>query len=369
MMGQNIEDMIARCEAALEGAEDYGFKLVGVAEAVALAKDPARAVELARRAIAASPGDRATRRRARRLLGSLLPGYHVPMMNDSRRNAAWDQALRAAVEPGMLVLDIGTGAGMLAMMAARAGASVVTCESNAAAACIARDLVRRNGLDERIRIVPKNSRDLRVGVDLERPADLLVCDIFADELLTFGPLAAVHDARERLLRAGAATVPVAVALKVALARWDDYRRTGSIAGACGFDLDDFAGFVPAALQRPIDMPGLHLMSEAGEAFRFELAGPRVATTERCETTLRITETGAANALVRWIRLELDEHIALEARPEPGGTFFSGLTLAPLDEEEEVRRGETVAVGAFRQARTIDTWLERRIAASPPAGRG
>jgi protein arginine N-methyltransferase 7 len=356
-MGQNIEDMIARCEAALEGAEDYAFKLVGVAEAVALAKDPVRAVELARRAIAASPGDRATRMRARRLLGSLLPGYHVPMMNDARRNAAWDQALRAAVEPGMLVLDIGTGAGMLALMAARAGAFVVTCESNVAAASIARDLVRRNGLDERIRIVPKNSRALRVGVDLERPADLLVCDIFADELLTFDPLMVVQDARERLLRAGAPTIPAAVAFKVALARWDDYGRTGSVGRACGFDLEDFAGFVPAALQRPIDTPGLHMMSEAAEAFRFELAGPRVATTERRSTSLRITETGAANTLVRWIRLDLGPSTAIEARPEPGGTFFSGLTLAPLDQEEEVRRGETVTVGAFRQARTIDTWLE------------
>jgi type II protein arginine methyltransferase len=322
-----------------------------------VAGDPARAVELARRAIAAAPGDPATRMRARRLLGSLLPGYHVPMMNDARRNSAWDSALRAAVRPGMLVLEIGTGAGMLAMMAARAGGRVVTCETNQAAAFAARGLVRRNGLEARVEIVAKSSRDLVVGADLERPADLLVCDIFADELLTFDPLTAIRDARLRLLAPGAGSVPEAVAFRLALARWDDYPRTGSIDRACGFDLGDFADFVPAAIGRPIDTTGLHLLSEPVETFRFELAGSRVATTERRTAELRISESGTANTLARWIRLELGAGIELEARPEPGGTFFSGLTLAPLDEERRVERGETVTAGAFRQAKTIDTWLE------------
>ena len=88
-MSDDIERMIALFEAALRGRPNPGYDLVGLAETVAAKKAPLRAAALARQAIAAAPGDPATRMRARRLLGALLPGYHVPMMNDPRRNPAW----------------------------------------------------------------------------------------------------------------------------------------------------------------------------------------------------------------------------------------------------------------------------------------
>ncbi len=49
------------------------------------------------------------------------PAWHFPMVADRPRNDAYDQALRRAA-PGRRVLDIGSGSGLLAMMAARAGA-------------------------------------------------------------------------------------------------------------------------------------------------------------------------------------------------------------------------------------------------------
>ena len=39
------------------------------------------------------------------------------MVNDDERNQAYDLALRRAVKPGDLVLEIGTGSGLVAMMA------------------------------------------------------------------------------------------------------------------------------------------------------------------------------------------------------------------------------------------------------------
>ena len=49
----------------------------------------------------------------------------------ARAITAYDAALRRAIRPGCRVLEIGTGSGLLAMMAARAGAAqVVTCERN-----------------------------------------------------------------------------------------------------------------------------------------------------------------------------------------------------------------------------------------------
>ncbi|MEA3035794.1 MAG: hypothetical protein QOH04_1559 [Sphingomonadales bacterium] len=356
-MSDDIERMIATFEAALRGRDDHAWALLGVAETVAAKKHPLRAAELARRAVAAAPADPAVRMRARRLLGSLLPGYHVPMMNDARRNPAWDAALRRAIRPGMLVLEIGTGAGMLAMMAARAGARVVTCETNAAVAAMARELAALNGLSEAIHVVDGNSRDLAIGSELDRPADLLLCDIFADGLLDFDPLSAIFDARERLLAPGAPVVPRAASLRAALARWDEWPRMAGVERACGFDIAPFADFVPAAILAPIGVPGLELLSGGDEAFRFDFEGPRPRASERRAFTVTAERGGEANAIVRWIRLELDEATRLEARPEPGASFFSGLTIAPLPAPLALREGETLILGAYHDGRRVDTWVE------------
>ncbi|HEX5182870.1 MAG TPA: 50S ribosomal protein L11 methyltransferase [Allosphingosinicella sp.] len=356
-MGLDLDALAARFEAAVRDDPEAGFKLVGLAEAASMAKDPERAVALARRALAAAPGDPATRMRARRLLGSLLPGYHVPMMNDARRNAAWDAALRAAIRPGMLVYEIGTGAGMLALIAARAGAEVVTSETNKAAAAMARALAGRNGLADRIKVIAKDSREVAIGEDLPRRADLLLCDIFADELLGFDPLPAIHDARERLLAGDAASVPAAVGLVASLAAWDDHDRLGRIGTAAGFDLRDFADFVPASIRRPIDAPGVALLSEPVPVARFPLPAVPRGSAERGAVEILVTRSGEANAIARWIRLELDAERVLEARPEPGGIFFSGFTLAPLDAPVAVEAGDVRRIGTFRNGRAIDTWLE------------
>jgi type II protein arginine methyltransferase len=358
-MSDDIERMIALFEAALRGRPNPGYDLVGLAETVAAKKAPLRAAALARQAIAAAPSDPATRMRARRLLGALLPGYHVPMMNDPRRNPAWDKALRAAIRPGMLVLEIGTGAGMLALMAARAGAQVVTCETNQVAAAMAVELAALNGYADRIKVVARNSKDLRVGRDLERRADLLICDIFADELLTFDPLPAIADARERLLAPGAAAVPRAASMRAALADWGDYRRVGHIDSACGFALGPFADFVPAAIGRGIG-ERLDLLSADEELFRFEFPNERVPSAERRSVCVTATRDGEANALVRWIRLELDGDTILEPRPEPDGIFFSGLTLAPLDAPVTLRSTDRIEIGAAHDRRSVNSWVERVV---------
>src|SRR3954471_184949 len=79
-------------------------------EAGALALDAWRA--------AGGAGDAEAARNARALLRLWTPRYHADVATDPARLAAWDAALVATVRPGMRVLDIGTGCGILAMMAA-----------------------------------------------------------------------------------------------------------------------------------------------------------------------------------------------------------------------------------------------------------
>ncbi len=66
----------------------------------------------------------------RTILSHKVPHWHLPMLRETARNDVFEAAITGAVTPQTRVLDIGAGSGLLAMMAARAGArAVIACEA------------------------------------------------------------------------------------------------------------------------------------------------------------------------------------------------------------------------------------------------
>lgn len=85
-------------------------------------------MSLAQTAIDHSGGTGVVRAIGKEILSHRIAGFHGPMLRDKLRNAAYAAAI-TALAPGRTVLDIGTGSGLLAMLAARAGAQhVYGCE-------------------------------------------------------------------------------------------------------------------------------------------------------------------------------------------------------------------------------------------------
>src|SRR5262249_4286565 len=106
----------------------------------------------------------------------VVPRWHFAMMADRRRNESYDAAIRRAV-PGKRVLDIGTGAGLLALMAARAGAAKVTsCEEVPLIAERARQNTIINGLSDRIAVIPMKSTSISVPATMRERAQVLVTE-------------------------------------------------------------------------------------------------------------------------------------------------------------------------------------------------
>lgn len=136
--------------------------------------------------------------------------YHRTLLDDVCRLDAYDRALRALVRPGDVVLDLGCGTGVLALLAARRGAARVHAVESQPVAHVAATLARTNGLADRVRV---HHADALTLAPVE-PVDLVVSDFMGRFVVDDGMLPAVA-AATRWLRPGGRFCPARVVVSVA----------------------------------------------------------------------------------------------------------------------------------------------------------
>jgi protein arginine N-methyltransferase 7 len=111
-------------------------------------------------------------------------------------------ALKRAKGEPVHVLDIGTGTGLLSMMAAKIGADSVTAveEFRPMADCATR-VIAANGFADQIKLVRKRSTNVQVGegLDMERRANILVTEVFDTELIGEAAISIFNHAHKILL--------------------------------------------------------------------------------------------------------------------------------------------------------------------------
>lgn len=133
------------------------------------------------------------------------------MVADRRRTDAFARAIRTVVKPGDVVLDVGTGTGILAMLAARAGAKQVYAIDQADIAKTAANLVKANGLADRVKVLQGPAADLV----LPEKVDVLVSEWLGHLAFVEGMLDDVFAARDANLKDGGVMLPAHVALQLA----------------------------------------------------------------------------------------------------------------------------------------------------------
>jgi protein arginine N-methyltransferase 1 len=125
------------------------------------------------------------------------------MVADRIRMDAYLEALHRTVGPGALVIDLGSGPGVLALLACRLGAErVIAVEVDESVALLG-ELAAANGCADRVEVFHGPSSELRP----ERRADVIVSDLRGVLPLFGRHLPTVVDARERLLRPGGRLIP------------------------------------------------------------------------------------------------------------------------------------------------------------------
>ena len=316
--------------------------------------EKARANEIARKALRSAPDDAAVSSLVSGVLSQGVPRWHFNMVRDGARNAAYDAAIKRAVTAQTRVLEIGTGTGILAMMAARAGAKqVVTCESVPAIAEAAQEIVAFNGFADRVHVVAKKSYDLIPDADMGGLADVMVSEIISNNMVGEDVLSVTEHAVRVLLKPGAKIIPARGLVRVALA-YDAKFHLARIGTIDGFDLSPFNRLATSFYRLPRGDTRLTLMSAPVDLFDFDFqsGGPFPAATAAKTLT---SSGGRANGVAQWIALRMDESGWYENDPVPGTSSAWAVTFWPFAVPRDCAPGTAVQICGSHDRHRLSIW--------------
>ncbi|UCC84893.1 MAG: class I SAM-dependent methyltransferase [Gemmatimonadota bacterium] len=261
---------------------------------------------------------------------------YLHFLADAPRVDAFRRAIEAAVAPGQLVLDLGTGIGTYAMFAARAGCRVLAVEDDPVIV-VARGLAADNGLADRITFLRGRSERLEPP---ER-SDILVFEDFAPHLYHPETAEILLDVRARWLKPGATSIPRSIRLFAAPVCCPDTYRTLTPwpdDAAYGLEVGRLSSEVLNRTHAACWGPAV-LLGEPAELARVE---PLALDPFGLDRDLRwpLKKSGLLHGIGLWMDLELADGVLYSNAPS-GGSSGWDQQLLPLVEPLRVEAGEEI----------------------------
>lgn len=266
---------------------------------------------------AVQPENSLVQHQIKRLTSAIVPFWHIPMMNDHRRNDAFEAAIAKAVAlrgKDAQILDIGTGSGLLSMFAARSGATnITTCEMVPVLAATGKKIIAANGFADRIKICGKASSDLVIGKDMQAKADILVSEILSSDLLAENVIGTFEDAHKRLINKDATIIPRAASAIGCLVESDVLSQYCFVDNVSGFDVSAFSPLAPQRLPVHGSMTDWKRLSPDIDLLDIDLTQPHHPQTLR-DIEIPVTQSGRCAGIVQWLRIDLIDGITFENHP-------------------------------------------------------
>jgi predicted RNA methylase len=137
-----------------------------------------------------------------------FPSIHSDMIYDEHRVHAYRRAIERTVKPGDVVVDVGTGTGILSFLCLQAGAARVHAIDRSPVIRWAQRLAETNGMADRITFHECDSREAEIG---ER-ADVIISELIGHMAFEEGMIESISDAISRFLKREGSLIPQSVAL-------------------------------------------------------------------------------------------------------------------------------------------------------------
>jgi hypothetical protein len=287
---------------------------------------------------------------------------HRRFLSDRNRVAAYRRALDELVTPDSTVLDLGSGTGIMGLLACAAGAAEVYAVEATGMVGLAREICRANGYSERMHFI----RGLSTDVELPGPVDIIVTDQINEFCFGAGLLEFLSDASARCLAPDGVTVPGAVDLLVAPVESAELGQEIEFwtRPVEGFDL---SAVVPIAANQPRPFPVRreHLLGRPAAGATIDAAqSPEIEVEVRARVPVEksgrldgiagffaahlapgvvmTNDPTAADAIDRWgqvfpvhppIQVDDGEVVVMDIRVNPGddlSTWSASVEPAPVD---------------------------------------
>jgi protein arginine N-methyltransferase 1 len=267
-----------------------------------------------------------------------LAGYGMQLVHRGRIEA-YREALRRRVTPDSVVLDIGTGTGILAMLACQCGARRVYAVDPTDLIHLGREMAAANGYAHRIRFI----QDLSTRITLPEPVDVIVSDIRGALPLFQQAIPALVDARRRFLAPQGRLIPRQDTLRAALVQMPQaYRRLLAPWKKDMYGLDLRGGRAPTLNSfHKVKVRPAQLLEPAQTwgTFDYEtVASPDI----RGKLSWEVSRRGKGHGLVLWFDTLLTEGVGFSNAPgEPIEVY--GRVLFPWLKPVDLAPGDRVTV--------------------------
>ncbi|HWN70792.1 MAG TPA: 50S ribosomal protein L11 methyltransferase, partial [Haliangium sp.] len=281
------------------------------------------------------------------------------------RNQALARSLEAAVRPGDVVVDLGAGSGLLALVAARQGARKVYAIERSSMATVARRLVAQNGYEQVIEVVQADSFDWQPP---ER-AQVLISETLGFAVFDEQFRACMADARERMLVAGGRIIPERIDVYAApvspVAHVPDIGHMDEI---LGFDFSPLARMFRGAHQRAY-VPEEDLLAPPRMLCSVDCRTMAMEAELYAEAVFECRRAGVLAGFALWFVADMGAGITMSSRsPDPEDNHW-GQALLGAGERGFVEPGQAIrlALGMVDHRRSFRLEWSHALLAGAAAG--
>jgi protein arginine N-methyltransferase 1 len=267
---------------------------------------------------------------------------YLAMLKDSTRVRLWEEAIRQAVKPGDVVVEIGTGVGTFGFFAVRAGAAKVYAIEADRVIDVAREIAASGGLLDRIEFLEGHS----TAVALAETADVVLYEDFSPFFFDTEMAGILGDARRRFLKPGGRLLPRRASVRIALIENEQtYQEmldplVGEAPELYGLDLGALRELILNGLAYQELTPG-QMLAEPCTIHRIDLQ-QQTPEPVGARHTFNVSRPGTAHGLAVWFDLDLGDGLELSNSPgTPIKSWQQG--ILPLERPIPFRAGQLAEV--------------------------
>jgi Ribosomal protein L11 methylase len=263
--------------------------------------------------------------------------FYGQMLADAPRMDAYAAALRRTVKPDSVVMDLGSGPGVFALLACKLGARRVYAVEPDSVISLAREAAAANGYADRIEFFESFSTEITP----REPASIIISDLRGVLPWFQQHIPSIKDARARLLARGGVLIPHRDILWAAVVEAPDlYEEIVGPWQHNKFELDLSAGMrlVTNTWRKTRIKPSQLLVEPVcwtGIDY-YEVESPDIRT----EMCWRAARNGAAHGIAVWFDSVLVDGIGFSNHPAAPEMIY-GNGLFPFSEPVELIEGERI----------------------------